>query len=90
MTQLLQKDERFEWFDKCQQSFDEIKALLAEASILVQPESGKEFSIYSDASLNGKQSNSLYFQIAKTFKLYDVVKRFESETEWIARAIERL
>ena len=30
-----------------------MKALLIEAPVLVQPESGKEFVIYSDASLNG-------------------------------------
>ncbi|KAA3473660.1 DNA/RNA polymerases superfamily protein [Gossypium australe] len=47
MTCLLQKDVKFEWTNKCQQSFDRLKALLTE------PESGKEFVIYSDASLNG-------------------------------------
>ncbi|KAA3465912.1 DNA/RNA polymerases superfamily protein [Gossypium australe] len=53
MTRLLQKDVKFEWSKKCQQSFDQLKALLTEAPVLVQPESGKEFVIYSDASLNG-------------------------------------
>ncbi|KAA3477286.1 DNA/RNA polymerases superfamily protein [Gossypium australe] len=42
-----------QWTDKCQQSFDKLKALLTEASVLVQPKSGKEFVIYSNASLNG-------------------------------------
>ncbi|KAA3474110.1 DNA/RNA polymerases superfamily protein [Gossypium australe] len=42
MTRLLQKD-----------SFDKLKALLTKAPELVQPESGKEFIIYSDALLNG-------------------------------------
>ncbi|KAA3474141.1 Integrase, catalytic core [Gossypium australe] len=51
--QLLQKNVRFEWSEKCQQSFDQLKALLIEAPVLVQPESGKEFVIYSDESLNG-------------------------------------
>ncbi|KAA3487117.1 DNA/RNA polymerases superfamily protein [Gossypium australe] len=46
MTRLLQKDMKFEFFDQ-------FKALLTEAPVLVQPESGKEFVIYSDASLNG-------------------------------------
>ncbi|KAA3466005.1 Retrotransposon protein [Gossypium australe] len=41
MTWLLQKD-----------SFDRLKALLTEAPVLVQLESGKEFVISSDASLN--------------------------------------
>ncbi|KAA3462425.1 ty3-gypsy retrotransposon protein [Gossypium australe] len=44
---------KFEWSEKCQQSFDQLKALLTKAPVLVQPESGKEFIIYSDASLNG-------------------------------------
>ena len=53
MTRLLQKDVKFEWSEKCQKSFDQLKALLTKAPVLVQPESGKEFVIYSDASLNG-------------------------------------
>ncbi|KAG8503261.1 hypothetical protein CXB51_001217 [Gossypium anomalum] len=51
MTKLLQKNVKFEWTDKCQQSFEQLKARLTEAPILVQPEPGKEFVIYSDASL---------------------------------------
>ncbi|KAA3482923.1 reverse transcriptase [Gossypium australe] len=34
-------------------SFDQLKALLTEAPVLVQPESGKKIVICSDASLNG-------------------------------------
>ncbi|KAA3488097.1 DNA/RNA polymerases superfamily protein [Gossypium australe] len=43
LTRLLQKDVSFEWPDKCQKSFNQLKALLTEAPVLVQPESGKEF-----------------------------------------------
>ncbi|KAK5811692.1 hypothetical protein PVK06_027050 [Gossypium arboreum] len=53
MTKLLQKDVKFEWTEKCQKSFDQLKTYLTEAPILVQPESGKEFVIYNDASLLG-------------------------------------
>ncbi|KAK5845757.1 hypothetical protein PVK06_001973 [Gossypium arboreum] len=53
MTKLLQKDVKFEWTEKCQKSFDQSKTHLTEAPVLVQPESGKEFVIYSDASLLG-------------------------------------
>ncbi|KAG8490322.1 hypothetical protein CXB51_015498 [Gossypium anomalum] len=53
MTKLLQKNVKFEWTDKCQQSFEKLKARLTEALILVQPEPGNEFVIYSDASLTG-------------------------------------
>jgi len=53
MMCLLQKDVKYKWPEKCQQSFDQLKALLTEAPILVQPESSKEFVIFSDASLKG-------------------------------------
>ncbi|KAA3466375.1 DNA/RNA polymerases superfamily protein [Gossypium australe] len=53
MTKLLHKDVKFGWTEKCQQSFERLRTLLTEASILVQPESGKEFVVYSDASFNG-------------------------------------
>ncbi|KAA3484625.1 Integrase, catalytic core [Gossypium australe] len=53
LTRILQKDVRFEWSGKCQKSFDQLKTLLTKAPVLVQPESGKEFVIYSDALLNG-------------------------------------
>ncbi|KAA3474333.1 reverse transcriptase [Gossypium australe] len=53
MTRLLQKNVKFDWTEKCQQSFEKLKAMLTEAPVLVKPESRKEFMIYSDASLNG-------------------------------------
>ncbi|KAG8503674.1 hypothetical protein CXB51_001655 [Gossypium anomalum] len=43
MTRLLRKNVKFEWTEECQQSFEELKKLLTEAPVLVQPESGKEF-----------------------------------------------
>ncbi|KAA3473474.1 Retrotransposable element Tf2 [Gossypium australe] len=52
LTRLLQNDVRFEWSDKCPKSFDQLKTLLTEAPVLIQLESGKEFVIYIDASLN--------------------------------------
>ncbi|KAA3487670.1 DNA/RNA polymerases superfamily protein [Gossypium australe] len=52
MTRLLQKDVKFEWSERCQQSFEQLKVLLTEASVLVQPESGKDFVTYNDSSLN--------------------------------------
>ncbi|KAA3459099.1 DNA/RNA polymerases superfamily protein [Gossypium australe] len=53
MTRLLQNDVKFDWTEKCQQSFEKLKVLLTEALVLVQPESGREFVVYNDASLNG-------------------------------------
>ena len=53
MTRLLQKNVRFEWSEKCQTSFEKLKAFLTEASVLTQPTCNKEYVIFSDASLNG-------------------------------------
>ncbi|KAG8490827.1 hypothetical protein CXB51_013928 [Gossypium anomalum] len=41
MTRLLHKYVKFEWSKKCQQSFDQLKALLTKTLVLVQPESLK-------------------------------------------------
>ncbi|KAG8490968.1 hypothetical protein CXB51_014699 [Gossypium anomalum] len=54
LMNLLQKDVKFDLSEKCQKSFDQLKTILTEAPVLVQPKSCKEFVIYSDASLNGK------------------------------------
>ncbi|XP_021607608.1 uncharacterized protein LOC110611529 [Manihot esculenta] len=53
LIRLLQKIVKFEWNDKCQASFDRLKAMLTEAPVLTQPVSGKDFVIYSDAFHNG-------------------------------------
>ena len=53
MTRLLQKNLLYEWSEKCQRSFDKLKAFLTEAPVLTQPTYGREYVIFSDASLNG-------------------------------------
>ena len=53
MIRLLQKNVRFEWSEKCQASFENLKSFLTEAPVLTQPTYGKEYMIFSDASLNG-------------------------------------
>ncbi|KAL5764427.1 hypothetical protein ACOSQ2_017021 [Xanthoceras sorbifolium] len=53
LTKLLHKNVKFEWNEKCQIAFEKLKAMLVEAPILVQPVSGKDYMIYSDASHNG-------------------------------------
>ncbi|KAG8496758.1 hypothetical protein CXB51_007830 [Gossypium anomalum] len=50
LTKLLRKGLPFNWTDEQQESFEKLKKLLNEAPVLIQPESGKEFTIYSDAS----------------------------------------
>ena len=53
MTRLLQKNVRFELTEKCQASFEKLKAFLTEAPVLTQLTYGKEYVIFSDASING-------------------------------------
>ena len=53
LTRLTQKNIKFMWDDKCQQSFQELKKELTSAPILVIPSGGEGFVVYSDASLQG-------------------------------------
>ena len=50
LTKLLRKRIKFEWTDKYQNSFEQLKGMLVEAPVLTQPTSGKEYTLYSDAS----------------------------------------
>ena len=52
VTRLLQKNVRFELSEKCQASFEKLKAFLTKASVFTQPTFDKEYVIFSDASLN--------------------------------------
>ena len=40
---------KFAWDEKCQSSFEQLKKILVEASVLTQPTSGKEYALYNDA-----------------------------------------
>ena len=53
MMRLFQKNVRFEWNEKCQASFEKLKAFLTEAPVLTQLTYNKEYVIFSDVSLNG-------------------------------------
>ncbi|KAK1664457.1 hypothetical protein QYE76_052616 [Lolium multiflorum] len=53
MTQLLKKDKKFEWTDKCEESFQMLKAKLTTAPILIMPDVTKPFDVYCDASKVG-------------------------------------
>lgn len=53
MTQLLKKDKKFEWMDKCEASFQELKKRLISAPILIMPDINKPFDVYCDASKIG-------------------------------------
>jgi hypothetical protein len=53
ITELLEKDKKFEWTPACEASLQELKKRLTTASILVMPDMKKSFSIYYDASSQG-------------------------------------
>jgi hypothetical protein len=53
LTQLLKKDKKFEWTEKCKQSFQELKKRLVSAPILTMPDITKSFDVYCDASRLG-------------------------------------
>jgi hypothetical protein len=48
MTELLEKDKKFEWMPACEASFQELKKRLTTTLILVMPDMEKSFSIYCD------------------------------------------
>ena len=53
MTKLTEKGVPFMWTDDCEVSFRTLKDKLVNAPILVLPESGKRFTVYTDASRLG-------------------------------------
>ena len=53
LTKLLQKGVKFEWDDKFQSSFEQLKKILVEAPMLTQPTPGREYAMYSNASRIG-------------------------------------
>jgi hypothetical protein len=53
MTELLEKDKKFEWTSACEASFQELKRRLTTALILVMPDMEKPISIYCDVSGQG-------------------------------------
>ncbi|KAL5581546.1 hypothetical protein UlMin_013988 [Ulmus minor] len=53
LTALTKKDRRYEWTDKCERSFQELKERLTSAPILVLPTNVTDFTVYCDASRIG-------------------------------------
>jgi hypothetical protein len=50
MTELLKKDNAFEWNEKCEKALEILKEKLINYPILRYPDFGKEFYLYTDAS----------------------------------------
>jgi hypothetical protein len=53
MTKLLRKNTPFEWSEKCEESFQELKRRLTTTPILAVPKTGKDYTVYCNASKNG-------------------------------------
>jgi hypothetical protein len=53
MTKLLRKDVQFEWTEKCEQSFQELKTKLTTTPVFAVPKNRKDYTMYCDASKNG-------------------------------------
>ncbi|KAG7594056.1 Zinc finger CCHC-type superfamily [Arabidopsis thaliana x Arabidopsis arenosa] len=53
MTRLTGKDTKFQWSEECEKRFSELKAMLTSAPVLVLPEEGKPYMVYTDASITG-------------------------------------
>jgi hypothetical protein len=53
MTELLKKEAKFHWSDKCEEAFHTLRKLLTTAPILAQLDSAKPFDVYCDASGTG-------------------------------------
>ena len=53
MTRLTRKDVKFEWDDRCEEAFQELKRRLTSAPILIVPDRGQGYTVYCDASRAG-------------------------------------
>ena len=50
MMRLTQKEVKFEWNDRCEKAFQELKRRLTLAPIIIIPERGQRYTVYCDAS----------------------------------------
>jgi hypothetical protein len=53
MTELLKKEVKFHWDDKCEKAFHTLRKLLTTAPVLAQPDNTKPFDVYCDTSGTG-------------------------------------
>ena len=53
MTRLTRKEVKFDWDDRCEEAFQELKRTLTSAPILMVPERGQGYIVYCDALNNG-------------------------------------
>ena len=53
MTKLTRKEVKFDWDDRCEEAFQELKRRLTSAHILVVPDREQGYTVYCDASRAG-------------------------------------
>jgi hypothetical protein len=53
MTELLKKGAMFDWGQKCEDAFHSLTQHLTTTPVLAQPDNGKPFDVYCDASGTG-------------------------------------
>ena len=53
MTRLTQKEVKFDWDDRCEEAFQELKRRLTTAPILIVLDRGQGYTVYCDASRAG-------------------------------------
>ena len=53
MTRLTRKEVKFDWDDRCEEAFQELKRILTTAHILIVPNRGQGYTVYCDASRAG-------------------------------------
>ena len=53
LTRLTRKGVKFEWENKCEQSFQKLKNCLIIAPVLILPTVGADYVVFSDASKQG-------------------------------------
>ncbi|XP_071905663.1 uncharacterized protein [Coffea arabica] len=73
MTELTKKGNKFIWTPKCESSFQELKKRLTSAPILVLPDGGKGYTVYSDASKEGL--GCVLMQMGKANVVADALSR---------------
>ena len=53
MTKLTRNEVKFDWDDRCEEAFQELKRRLTSALILIVPDRGQGYTVYCDASMAG-------------------------------------
>ncbi|KAK8600790.1 hypothetical protein V6N12_050638 [Hibiscus sabdariffa] len=84
ITKLLWKDVPFVWSENQQKSFDQLKQVLKNAPVLVQPESGKDFT----NDLNLMQRRCRWMELLKDYDL--VIDYHPGNANVVADALSRM